>query len=368
MFSHNTQSQSVVIAIKSPLQAMNAVEFYHHHKDSINLSTLQIIVFCSREKPIIAHTIKSIIQKIGCHNIHIIPALPSGKKWWHPLREYFSTIRFRNAASVAISKSLIAPLLILGDYRSQDCRALAGFFPKAKFVLLDDGSATHQIARYRNNTADPALAPMFPKHDFRALRLLLWAGIRIPYIDRVAFFTHYNIRVSANDTIIRNDYSFWRSVLAQKRHTCTSSVLFLGMSHVEKRLTDLDRYLSALRRIGNFYANSDIYYRPHRDETADKLSALGSLGFKVIDPDATPVELALIESDFLPSEIACIASSALDNLAVIFQGRLKLRCFVPEDNYCSPSMRGHFQDIIRHHTEGDLPNMHITRLADLPSP
>jgi len=356
----------VLLAIKSPLQAFNAVEFYYHLKPSP--ANVSAIIFCSTKKPEIRDIITEILQYIISIQIFYCPSIPSDRDWWKSPSELLSTRRFAKSLLAALDVCNNHKIIALGDYRSRECRALAGFFTQARVILLDDGSATHQISRYRINKNDSKLAPMFPKYDIRAFRLMIWAGIRIPYIDRVAFFTHYNIRVSANDTIIRNDYSFWRSVLAQKRHTCTSSVLFLGMSHVEKRLTDLDRYLSALRRIGNFYANSDIYYRPHRDETADKLSALGSLGFKVIEPDATPVELALIESDFLPSEIACIASSALDNLAVIFQGRLKLRCFVPEDNYCSPSMRGHFQDIIRHHTEGDLPNMHVTRLADLPSP
>lgn len=357
---------NLLFAIKSPLQAFNASEYYHQLESKPQL--VHAIIFSSPKHPRMQNTMARILESIPGIHVTALSPIPSERGWWRSPREYLSARRFSNALGIATKKIPQATTVAIGDYRSRECRALAALFPKAKIVLLDDGSATHQIARYRNNIGDPELVPMFPKHDFRALRLRLWADIRIPYIARVSFFTHYNIRVSANDTIIRNDYSYWRSVLARKRHTGTLSVLFLGMSHVEKRLTDLDRYLSALRRIRTFYANRDIYYRPHRDEAADKLSAVRSLGFTVIEPDTTPIELALIDSDCLPAEVACIASSAMDNLAVIFQGRLPLRCFVPEDDYCSATMRGHFKDIIRHHTEGDLPNMHVTRLADLPAP
>lgn len=362
MFSHSLESSPAIIAIKSPLQALNAVEFYHHHKDSINLSALQIIVFCSHEKPVLAHTIKSIIQRIGCHNIYVIPTLPSGKKWWHPLKEYLSAIRFRNTASVAISKSSPAPLLLIGDYRSRECLYLAFCIPSSEIMLLDDGSATHQIARHRRDRNDPKLAPMFPKQDLRAFRLKLWAGIQTPFIERLTFFTHYNVEPSAQDTIIHHQYEFWRSVLLEHNPPVRDIVLFLGMSHVEKGLTSEPRYLEALSKIRAHYGTRRVIYRPHRDEAATKLAAVKCLGFEVAPSDPTPVELLLIEGDSLPSEVASIASSALDNLAIIMGDRITLRCFLPGSDYCTSAMSGHFADIIRYHQKGNAAGIQITEL------
>lgn len=356
----------VLLAIKSPLQAFNAVEFCMRLKESGQNPGLHAIVFCSPQNPILARVVESILQHCGCdrERIHVVPNLPSGKKWWRSPREFFSATRFRRAVRAALADVPPGALLLIGDYRSRECRHLAGCANASSIVLLDDGSATHQIARHRNNPRDPSLAPMFPGGDLRTLRLRLLAGIRLPSPPRVVFFSHYPLGALVRDTALPHAYEFWRGAAAQRARTTGPEVLFLGMSHVEKHLTTLSRYLDALRQILAHYSDRPIVYRPHRDERPDKLDAVRALGFEVLPPDITPVELTLIEADTLPSEVSCIASSAIDNLAVIFRGSLPIRCFIPGENYCSAAMNGHFQDIIRHHTEGGLLNVQTTRLVD----
>ncbi len=358
----------VLMAIKSPLQAFNAVEFCMQLRDSGKTPELHAVVFCSPQNPAMARLVEVILGRAGCQRLDVVPNLPSGKKWWYSPREYKSAARFRRAVSGALSDSPSAALLLVGDYRSRECRHLAACMPaSSKIVLLDDGSATHQIARFRNNPGDPSLAPMFPGKDFRTLRLRLLAGIRLPSINKATFFSHYPLGHLIHDTHQPHGYEFWRKMAAGRSRSPHSHVLFLGMSHVEKQLTTLPRYLAAMGKILAYYRGRDVLYRPHRDEIASKLEAVRALGFKVMASDATPVELVLIESETLPAEIGCIASSAIDNLAIIFQGTLTVRCFIPETDYCSPAMNGHFQDIIRHHAKGGPSNIHTTELIDCPS-
>ena len=355
---------ALLLAIKSPLQAFNAVEFCMRLKESGQNPELHAIVFCSRQNPALARVVEKILHYAGCRDIHVVPNLPSGKKWWCSPKEFLSARRFRRAVAAALATVHVDAGVLLGDYRSRECRHVAGCRSAADPILLDDGSATHQIARHRNNPRDPSLAPMFPGDDLRTFRLRILGGIRLPSPAQVVFFSHYPLGNLVRDTALPHTYPFWRKTASQRPRDSSQEILFLGMSHVEKRLTTLPRYLDALRKILTHYAGRAIIYRPHRDERPDKLDAVRNLGFTVLATDITPIELTLIEADTLPSEVSCIASSAIDNLAVIFQGKLPIRCFIPQADYCSAAMNGHFQDIIRHHVAGGLLNVQTTRLAD----
>lgn len=354
---------ALLLVIKSPLQALNAVEYYHNLSPPPN--AVQAITFSPENRPELGLTIAGLLKLIPHIYIHSLNGIPSERDWWYSIREFLSARKFMRRLATASRQIPVRPLIALGDYRSRECRAVAALFPKAKITLLDDGSATHQIARYRRSPYDSRLAPMFPRYNLRTFRLWLWARIQLTRIQRLTFFTCYPITTTPDDTVFRHDYPFWRSILGQLQQNTGPSVLFLGMSHVEKGLTDLTRYLSALRKIHRYYRGAHILYRPHRDENSKKLAAVRQLGFNVLQHDITPIELVLINSATLPVEIACIASSAIDNLSVIFQGRLAIRCFVPDDNYCSAVMSGHLKDILGHHVASGVPNFHATVLADL---
>jgi hypothetical protein len=292
----------------------------------------------------------------------VVPVIPGEKVWWRAHQEIRAARRFSQSLSDALDVLPPHDEIVLGDYRSRECRHLAGLFPHAQVVLLDDGSATHQIARFRRNPRDPELAPMFPRKDWRALRLRLLAGISLPFVNQLTFFSHYAILPPPHDRLLPHRYEFWRSLVAGTLRPATNEVLFLGMSHVEKNLTTFGCYLETLRKIRRFYEGRSIVYRPHRHETTEKLKAVRELGFTVIESDGTPIELSLIESATLPSEIASIASSALDNLAILFSDHIPLRCFTPEPDYCSAAMNGHFSDIIHYHTSNPQNKLRVVSL------
>jgi hypothetical protein len=305
-----------------------------------------------------------LLKDVDCKAIYIVPVLPAEKGWWYSRKECRYARRFTRGLTGALAHIGAPDEIAIGDYRSRECRHLASLFPSSRVVLLDDGSATHQIARFRRNPHDPSLAPMFPRNDFRAFRLKLWADVALPFIDRLTFFSHYTITTPAHDEVIAHRYEFWRSQVRAKPRQPADGVLFLGMSHVEKSLTTRSRYLNTLKKIRRFYLERPIIYRPHRDETAEKLDAVRELGFIIAEPDITPIEFLLIESPTLPAEVASIASSALDNLAIIFADLLTLRCFTPEPDYCNARMAGHFSDILRYHAGGAHNNLEVSALAD----
>lgn len=355
---------TLLIAVKSPLQVLNAVEYCRRQKAEGRSFEVNAIIFCSARKPALSDLLRRLLQGADCASIYLVPVLPAEKGWWYSRKECRYAQRFARGLARALAHLPAPDEVIIGDYRSLECRHLTSLFPNTPVVLLDDGSATHQIARFRRNPDDPELAPMFPRNDFRAFRLKLWADIQLPFIEKLTFFTHYAIAVPAQDNVVTHRYEFWRSLVRDKPRQPANGVLFLGMSHVEKNLTTRTRYLETLQKIKRFYKDRPIIYRPHRDETVEKLDAVRELGFLIAEPDVTPVELLLIESPTLPCEVASIASSALDNLAVVFANVLTLRCFTPEPDYCNARMAGHFTDIIRYHIGGVHNNLEVSALAD----
>ncbi len=362
------KSRTLLLAVKSPLQALNAIEYCRRPQTrGAPAPQVRTIVFCPPRKPRLSESLVNLLARLECAETHVVPTVPGDRQWWEPRTERRLVQRFGHALSDVLASIPTPDEIVLGDYRSRECRHLASLFPRSEVVLLDDGSATHQIARFRRNPRDPKLAPMFPSNDFRALRLKLWAGVALPFIDRLTFFSHYALTPPSHDRLIRHRYEFWRSLVAARQRPRTDEVLFLGMSHVEKNLTTRDRYLGTLKKIRLFYNTRRVVYRPHRDEAADKLTAVQALGFIIAAPDITPVELLLIEATSLPAEVASIASSALDNLAILFGDTLALRCFTPDPDYCNAPMSGHFSDIVAYHVGNPIHPLAVSALADQPA-
>src|SRR5690606_4717891 len=117
--------------------------------------------------------------------------LPGERGWWHSSAEFLKTRRFHHELTAAVAALPRPDEVVLGDYRSRECRHLASLFPAARVVLLDDGSATHQIVRYRRDPDDENLSANVPRLDWRTVRLRTWAGIALPFIHKVTFFSHY---------------------------------------------------------------------------------------------------------------------------------------------------------------------------------
>lgn len=338
---------TLLFGIKSPLQAINAVEYTRIARSTAETSPV-FLVFCPFRRPQIREAIHRILRHEPDARIIDLPTIPSGKALWKCVHEIVRARIFSGSLRRTLATLPPPDKLVLGDYRSRECRDLAARLPGVPVVLLDDGSATHQIAKYRTNPDSPDISPLFPENDWRGRRLGFYAGIRGDRISAATFFTHYDIRPAPGDTVVRHDYPYWRSQIRPKHAVDRDDVWFLGMSHVEKELTGLDTYLATIKRILSHYPGRTVRYRPHRDESPDKIAQVTTLGFSLL-PSANPVEIDLLEADRLPSEIASIASSALDNLAVMFGERIKLRCYLPTPDYCAPSLRAHFEDIIGYH-------------------
>lgn len=336
-----------VAVLTSPLQIFNFIEYLHSIARSSGQLEWIIIIkkgYPGGLGPICEHLIK----ESGCKT-YFFSGLPSRKKGLYKIfrRVYFAR-KFKTAIEGMLGSHKIVKGLVLGDYRSRECRHLMALCKNVDVTLIDDGSATHQIAKYLATPKSMSLSPMFPRMDLHSLILRL-GGVRLLGGVTKVLFTHYLSSVDKSTAVIPHQYTYWRSQSELRNYEYSTDILFLGMSHVESGITSEVAYLDSLKRILNFYRGKRVLYKPHRKESPKKLYRISTLGYDVLDVEITPVEYKLIHGKELPSEVASIASSALDNLPIIFGRRLSCRCFVPGKEYCVGKMHAHFYDILSYH-------------------
>lgn len=336
-----------VAVLTSPLQIFNFIEYLHRVARSSGQLEWTVIIkkgYLIGLGPIYDR----LIEEPGC-KAYFFRGLPSQQKGLNKIfRRVFFALKFKRKIDGILGNSVNIRKLVLGDYRSRECRHIMALCPNVKVTLIDDGSATHQIAKYLALPKPLSISPMFPRMDLHALVLRL-GGVRLSTGAPAVLFTHYVSSVDKSTEVIPHQYVYWRSQLKVRNYEYSKDILFLGMSHVESGITLEADYMEALRLILDFYRGRRVFYKPHRKESARKLDRISTLGYEVLAVEITPVEYKLIHGEDLPLEVASIASSALDNIPMLFGRRLSCRCFVPDKGYCVGEMRAHFCDIISYH-------------------
>jgi hypothetical protein len=340
-----------VAVLTSPLQIFNFIEYLNSVARSVGQLKWTVILPIEQNYSEGLGPIGDRLLAEPGSKVYFIRGLPGTKTGFcKSLKRVLLARRYKRAIDGILGPHKMVEQLAVGDYRSRECRHLMACCSRAEVTLLDDGSATHQIAAYLFAGSGQSFAPMFPGMDLHGL-ILRFGGVRLSNDPINAFFTHYVSSVHNYAEVLPNQYTYWRSQVGRRNYKYTNDVLFLGMSHVETGIALEADYLKALMRILDYYPERRVFYRPHRKECLDKLRRISSLGFEVLEVEKTPVEYKLIHAEELPLEVASIASSALDNLPIIFGRQLTCRCFVPAEEYCIGKMSAHFCDILSYHQQ-----------------
>ena len=187
----------------------------------------------------------------------------------------------------------------LGDFHSNIVRFFLKFINPKKVYLLDDGLQT--VAIHRDNL----------KHNI---------------------FSYYNLtNNSARRQVYSNQFDFFRSYTHVGNRITIPKLYFIGAPLVEKEVLTLDVFLDLMGRIVKYYEkqNIEIIYLPHRMENLDKFKNTDISSFIELD---IPIELFLIESEYLPFKIASFYSAALYSLNVLFKNKIEVTSFgIPYD-------------------------------------
>lgn len=198
--------------------------------------------------------------------------------------------------------------VFVGNVQDRRARHLIHLLEPSEIVLLDDGTATVEIARTLREGDSQGRIECFVEYIL---------GLNTKYPRGGVLFTNYNVSVPKKWSVRRNKYHVLRSKMGT-REACRESMI-VGGPYVELDFMRLDTYLESLETINRF-ARYSVTYVPHRGETESTIKAVKMrLSCDVWrPPDA--LEVALVERGCAPAEIFGFYSSFLPNAASLFEG------------------------------------------------
>jgi len=226
--------------------------------------------------------------------------------------------------------------LFIGEYRTQLMHIFLNNLQFNEAYLLDDGTATIIIQSEYFTLSNNELAAHLNRSLGLWKKMLLGVcGLRTnPYNQLINIFSIFDLSpINEEQKVIKNDFSFYASILNQKVIE-DNYVYFLGGNWSEEGIISNEDYFSLLYEVRKYFncKRKKIYYLPHRREDENKLHNLEEkLGWQIIKPDV-PIELFLLREKILPSEITGFMSTALFSLSILFiRSNIKLYSFYLSD-------------------------------------
>jgi hypothetical protein len=262
-----------------------------------------------------------------------------GPRWpenlWERTLEYyllFNQIRHRRRADHIARHTRPLDNLILGNYQKNydmHMRHLACRMNYKGLYLLDVGTDTLRIShdRARDNAPSPARQESPPPGPIRALKqkfksaMLDWDTRGAPSLT---FFTTYDLKPSGQDRVVRNEYAYLRSVVANA--VASDKVLFVGQPLVDQGYITRETFSNCMGRIKAFFAGQRLIYIAHPRESEAQLNVVRDLSIG-IQRFAAPFEYAIAFSGERPNCVASFFSSAVENSSVIFGDTVMVRAF-----------------------------------------
>lgn len=212
--------------------------------------------------------------------------------------------------------------LFIGDFRSLWMHRARALSRPRETWLLDDGAVTSMIQQ--NFLSRGIFWPShrkgaLQKHLRQLLNHLIFQAGRVATLP-IHVFSAFHLPEPRHpeQQIVRHHYAHLRSLVASKRHQA-HQVFFFGSKLSEAAILDHDFELTSLLKIARWYAarSMDFVYIPHRGDGQRKLDALTAAGIP-IRALGMPAELFFALAQDIPAHIATFYSSALNNLASMY--------------------------------------------------
>jgi len=350
--SDNDPGPAAIFAIVSPLQYLNALEAIHAFELRADQCFLAIGE-CER-MPESQRQVRQILDPSlwACiEQLSGFPSTPLGHEVRTDLRSVLGARKYANRANSLIRRARSdcgsVGQLFIGDYRPTSFRHFIAKLREAETWLLDDGTLTHHVVRYRGarETGDN-WSEHFPSSSKRRRFRSLLSGLRFAEPKRVGFFTSYELEAPPQDRLRTHHYELRKRSL--EGLVVRDEVWFLGTNHVEAGVTTSDKYDALLARVKSQYEGRTLAYLPHRGESPEKLERLERLGFEV-RRHGLPIEVAIAELGHHPQVFAGLASSALDNLALLLAPKIRIDLFEAPSDYAPEPKWQHLKEIMNYH-------------------
>lgn len=321
-----------IFLVKSPLQLLNAIEAKHH----FGLDDKDCYLLVMGDRKSYSQLMKLIVASQQWRNVILMNrvGLMIGNPWsvneeFHDIDRLRKTLLRSSVFFIRRLNRLVRAIddvqyIFVGDNNNPLMRHFVNSLHHEHTVLLDDGTATLDIARQRMQ-GQTARKPnrLSKKIRLAAKRVLQKLNDQQP--DSVEFFTAYNIEVSNSDRVISNDFSYLRK--QAKDLPVTDAIYFLGSPLSEVGLMTEADYLQQLLMVRAEYADRDFVYVAHRRENRHKLDAISQYPGAQVRLFEYPVEYQLAILGPRPTTIASFFTSALDNLNIILGDSINITAY-----------------------------------------
>lgn len=228
-------------------------------------------------------------------------------------------------------------------------------FAAKELMILDEGTSVPNFVvplRYNPNEKNKVkrFKGRFSRFDVAGKALSLLTGLTFHHPDKVTFFTVYgDMRPPAADTVEVNNFP----LLKQQIQHCDQldEIWFVGTCYVEHDFMNKADFQKVLKAALKDAHGQKIKYFPHRYETSENLKEIEDLGFTVMKTGMA-LEPWIAQQNKRPQYIAAIASSAIDNISVMFGGQVPIHLYRPSGNfYKDVYMEQNVNDIIDGHVQ-----------------
>lgn len=319
--------------ILNALEAIHRFEFSNNHLRIIDTGHFTAAQFESVIDPTVWKAVRFDDFRYKLTHLDFGQRRPENP-WERTLELYllFNQFRHRQRANRIARRTGPLDNLILGNYQKNydmHMRHMARRMRYNRLYLLDVGTDTLRINhdRERENACNPAGKESPPLNAIQALKkqmkgaLLDWDTQGAP---SVTFFTTYDLTPSGQDRVVRNEYTYLRSVVANA--VPSNKVLFVGQPLVDQGYITRETFTACMSSIKTFFSGQSLIYIAHPRESEAQLGVVRDLGIG-INRFAAPFEYAVAFSGERPDCVASFFSSAVENSAVIFGATVVVRAF-----------------------------------------
>ncbi|MDD5718591.1 MAG: hypothetical protein PHQ53_02760 [Candidatus Krumholzibacteria bacterium] len=316
--------------IRTPLQLLNAMEARRHF--DLQRTALMIVEYSGHGIPPfdLSQVDPADWTRVEIVDLNPVPR-PQPHTWLdHPrfahsekvnvLRQHYR----RRVFDQALRPWRGVPNLLLGNYLQGWFRHAAQRCPRARCILLDDGTDTLRIAGER------------ARRDSQPPRVSLWRRPKAWWYQRYAnwdmrqrrkitFFSSFDLELPPGDQLVPNRYDHARrqiEALPQDRRC-----LFLGQPLVEDGYLTPEEFSRLIAGVKLSLDGLELFYVPHRREHLAELTPLlQQHGIARLDLDKA-FEFHLLAAAAIPAVVASFFSSALDNCRLICGDRVRVIAF-----------------------------------------
>lgn len=258
---------------------------------------------------------------------------PIASRWYH---RYLHFQRMHTMATLA-ARFRHVDKLFLGHYFAEEkpfMRHIANTIKYNTLYLLDDGTDTIEIndQRHRIDSSDRK-APIKTSASWISVCKIIKTHLRTKYWNWylaeapcVTFFTIYDLDVRKGDRLIRNNYSYLRSVAALRHIHMPDTVIFLGQCIAEGYF-EIDAHFAFLSKIRSYFAKQKIIYVAHPRESASCITRIREELQCELWVSSSVIEYDLIVQGVKPKVVAGFVSSALVTLAYLMEPDVEIVCF-----------------------------------------